>query len=155
MIYLAAIDIYLEYSLPLAAHPEIKMEVDEIAPSGDFLQILEPDPVLYSMPPEIYIPDDRLGDSEDAEIQFTNLNLLDPYLNQRPIPQEHDGSTDNSDLSATYQLLDKSLRRLVLAGPLRAHPTESTQSDSLERMSDLAPAIFNPVYRQVSLRSPA
>ncbi|CAI7628822.1 unnamed protein product [Penicillium pancosmium] len=156
VIYLAAIDIYLEYSLPLATHPEIKTEVDEIAPSGDFLQILEPDPAHYSIPPVIYISDNRY--SEDDEIQceapghwqFTNLYLLgqDPSLNQHPLSQEHDGSTDGSDLSAAYQLLDKSLRRLVLEGPSRVHQTDSAQSESLEKMSDLAPVIFNPVYRQ-------
>jgi hypothetical protein len=162
VIYLAAIDIYLEYSLPLAAYPEIKMEADEIAPSCDFLQILEQGPILeYAMPPEIYIPDDR--DSEDAEIQFempghwqfTKLNLFDPTLNQHSLLQENDSSTDDSDLSAAYQLLNKSLRRLILAGPSRAHQANTAQSEDLEKMSDLAPAIFNPVYRQVSLPSPA
>lgn len=162
---LAGIDIYLEYSQP--AHPEVNMETMETAGmthSGYITQILEPDPtsIYYFMAPDIlHLSNMNDLDGKDAQVepessnltsdhwQFSNLQILD--LLAHPPFEEDDGTIDH--LSVLYQLLDKSFRRLVLAAPSRAPQTESTEADSLEKMTNLAPAIFNPLYRQVSLSS--
>lgn len=157
-ILLAALDIYLEYSLP--AYPEIKMEVDEIIKlnSGDLLQSLEQGFIYYYTPPNIYPPlpvaHRNGGFGENAEIQvadhwqFTNF----PDLVQHHPSQKFKDDAANC-FSVSYRLLDKSLRKLVLAPLSRVSQSDSAQaSDSLEKMSGLAPAIFNPLYRQVRFK---
>ncbi|KAJ6108071.1 hypothetical protein N7523_009394 [Penicillium sp. IBT 18751x] len=100
----------------------------------------------------------HLGDSEMVAFSssppkprissFRDSTLL-PDL-EMGLPSLQCNSTDNS-FGAMLRLIDFGLRRLIISSGARDRQIRVDDNNSLLSLSDLAPAIFNPRYREVSL----
>lgn len=99
--------------------------------------------------PEIYLPDPEVDCQWEAAMSETDYSPQIFGLLQNFPTQEDEDVTQF--LPIFYQLLEKGLRRLITSAPSKTPPREVIESEALGKMSDLAPAIFIPRYRHVSL----
>ncbi|KAJ5665748.1 uncharacterized protein N7477_008196 [Penicillium maclennaniae] len=148
-ISLAAINIYAEYQYPQG-------EQNTHKPMHFHIGHMSQPQWLFSSA-ECYYPT-HLKNSEmvafsssphkPGTFSFRDSTLL-PDLGMG-LPSLQHNSTDNS-FGAMLRLIDFGLRKLIVSSGARDRQIRVNDNDSLLSLSDLAPAIFNPRYREVSL----
>lgn len=107
---------------------------------------------------EIYISDDEISvgskkndsDNERDFMSFNNSLSHSPIYSSLNCDQYYDADFSSS-LQIHCQLFDQGLRRLVMSPPSKVLSTKIAQNNHLMKMTDLAPAVFMPQYRQVRL----
>lgn len=72
-------------------------------------------------------------------------------------PQTACISSDRSDPSCEelFRLLDLGIRRLVISDSIKDRTIRVSQQDTINSLTDISPAVFNPAYRDVSSQSQA
>lgn len=144
---------YLEYSLSLEA--ESQGDLEAMVQTDNILRDLDSGSGSSNFATEMYPPEPRMEEEIHSLVADDCLNLLQVEALQPHLLRKNDNrSLDTTHfLSTAYQLLDKALQRLISARPSRNIERNKIpdSTHSLARMTDLAPAIFNPLYRQVSI----
>ncbi|KAJ5579126.1 hypothetical protein N7450_007993 [Penicillium hetheringtonii] len=127
--------------------------VQKFAILNILVMLAPPSPVA-----EIYISDDEISvgskkndsDNERDFMSFNNSLSHSPIYSSLNCDQYYDADFSSS-LQIHCQLFDQGLRRLVMSPPSKVLSTKIAQNNHLMKMTDLAPAVFMPQYRQVRL----
>lgn len=143
---------YLEYNLSLGA--ESQGDLEDMIQTDNVLRDLDSGFGCSTFTAEAYSPEPGMGEEIRSLLtdHFPNWPQVEPL--KMPLLQEDDHSLDTTHLLPTaYHLLDKALQRLISTRPSKNIQAKTDQGNthSLAKMTDLAPAIFNPLYRQVSI----
>lgn len=147
-ISLSAINIYAEYEYPqgeqssykpIHSHVEHMSQLQWLFPSAEcyYPRYLENSEVAaYSLSPR------------EPRIYSVKDNTLLPDHEVRPPSSQYD-PTDNLFMDM-LRLIDLALRKLIISSTARDGQIKIDDDNTLVSLSDLAPAVFNPKYREVS-----
>lgn len=127
---LAAIDIYLDYSL-LSLQTEGK--INEICSSAGWCSEVEVEVGVEPLP------------YSHAMVGHESSNYFPELSNGHSIS----ATLADNQPSSFFQLLSFGLQKLIFAGALKSPQIQISGKDTLQALSKLAPAIFNAGYRDV------
>ncbi|KAJ5133923.1 hypothetical protein N7526_005288 [Penicillium atrosanguineum] len=145
-ISLATIDIYAEYKYPQGkqnihrrTHPHVEhmSQLEWLFPSAE---------CYYPMHPEKFEEAACSLSSREPGKAFVRQNTLFPNDGVRSPSPQHE-SIDNLS-EAMLRLIDFGLRKLIISSTARDRQIKLGDKNTLVSLSDLAPAVFNPDYRE-------
>ncbi|KAJ5304793.1 Asparagine synthase glutamine-hydrolyzing [Penicillium atrosanguineum] len=145
-ISLATIDIYAEYKYPQGkqnihrrTHPHVEhmSQLEWLFPSAE---------CYYPMHPEKFEEAACSLSSREPGKAFVRQNTLFPNDGVRSPSPQHE-SIDNL-AEAMLRLIDFGLRKLIISSTARDRQIKLGDKNTLVSLSDLAPAVFNPDYRE-------